>query len=272
MNEIPIFDCLTHPMPNGEWLDKKYKYKNTISLLLKQMKSENVEWALAVGLGTKVGGYIEQNYPKFISENTDKIFPIAYIDYQYVRDLDNVALFSYLKSLINLGYVGIKLHPRLGGFSFCEHQVVNIIKTAADLELTSLLCTYCWDNSVNSILNSPFSLMGMLNQLNGAPVILLHGGGVLLMQYIEIARAFPNVLLDLSFTLSKYKGSSVDFDIKFAFSQFDKRICIGSDGPCFNATELRERFNYFSQGLSPDKLINIAYRNLFDFLPLVRNC
>lgn len=269
MNELPIFDSLTHPMPNGGWLDKKYENKNTINLLLTQMESANVKWALGVGMGTKIGEYNEQNYAKFISGYTDKIFPIAYINYQEVRDFDNATLLSYLKSLSALGYVGIKLHPRFGGFSFCEPQVANIIKAAAEIELASLLCTYCWEDSIKSGLNDPFSMMKMLNKLNGAPVILLHGGGVLLMQFIEIARAFPNVLLDLSFSMLKYKGSSLDLDIKFAFSQFDKRICIGSDGPEFLPLDLRDRFNYFSQNIACNKLQNIAYKNLFSFIPKI---
>lgn len=270
MNELPIFDSLTHPMPDGNWLHPAYDNKNTLDTLLKQMLEANVKWALGVGMGPKVGGYNENNYAQFISDKTDNIFPVAYIDYPLLRDANNLTITQYVKKLSELGYVGIKLHPRFGQFSFCEPQVANIIKIAAEFDLATFLCTYCWENSANSGLNDPFSMMKLLASLDGAPVILLHGGGVLLMEYIEIARAFSNVLLDLSLTICKYKGSSVDLDIKFAFSQFDRRICVGSDGPEFLSTTLRERFNEFSEGVAKEKLENIAYKNLFSFIPKLK--
>ena len=32
-------------------------------------------------------------------------------------------------------------------------------------------------------------------------------------------------------TMQKYRGSSIEQDIKFLFRTFDERICIGSDHP-----------------------------------------
>jgi len=270
MNELPIFDSLTHPMPNGNWLHPAYDNKNTLDILQKQMLEADIKWALGVGMGPKIGEYDENNYAQFISDKADNIFPVAYIDYPLLRDANNLTITQYIKKLSVLGYVGIKLHPRFGQFSFCDPQVANIIKIAAEYDLVTLLCTYCWENSSNSGLNDPFSMMKLLSSLGGAPVILLHGGGVLLIEYIEIARAFSNVLLDLSLTLCKYKGSSIDLDIKFAFSQFDRRICVGSDGPEFLPARLRERFNEFSEGIVKEKLENIAYKNIFSFIPKIK--
>jgi len=269
MNNIPIFDSLTHPMPNGKWLDKRYENKNTLAALKHQMQEANIRWSLAVGMGKNIGEYDENTYAKFITNQADNIFPIAYFDYPNFRDVDDHMLVTHIKNLVSLGYVGIKLHPRFGHFSFCELQLANIIKRAAEFDLAVLLCTYCWEDSVNSGLSDPFSMMKLLSRLDGAPVILVHGGGVLLMQYIEIARAFSNVLLDLSLTLCKYVGSSLDLDLKFAFSQFDRRVCVGSDGPEFLSNNLRERFNYLSHGLSEDKLKNIGYKNILAFIPRI---
>jgi hypothetical protein len=271
MNKIPIFDSLTHPMPNGNWLHDSYCGKNALPVIVQELAQSNIKWALAVGMGPNIGNYCESDYVQFITAENTNIFPVAYIDFPLVRDLDKAAIKNYLLGLSQLGYVGIKLHPRMGQFSFCEPQIATIIKMAADIELAVLLCTYCWEDSSNNAFNTPFSMMQLLSNISGAPVILVHGGGVLLMQYIEIARAFPNVLLDLSLTICKYKGSSLDMDIKFAFSQFDRRICIGSDGPEFSSVMLRKRFNYFSKGIPENKLKNIAYRNLFSFIPKLKN-
>lgn len=119
--------------------------------------------------------------------------------------------------------------------------------------------------------NTPDKVMELLDKIRGNKVILVHAGAVRLLEYIEIARAFDNVLLDLSLTLCKYPGSALDMDIRFAFNNFDQRICIGSDSPEFHSSDLRCRFNYFSEGVTDNKLRNIAYKNLSAFLPKVYN-
>jgi predicted TIM-barrel fold metal-dependent hydrolase len=83
---------------------------------------------------------------------------------------------------------------------------------------------------------------------------------------MEIARAFNNVLLDLSFTINKYIGSSLDLDIKYLFESFDQRICIGSDFPQYSISEMRNRFNIFAENINAEKALNIAIKNLTNFL------
>jgi hypothetical protein len=51
-----------------------------------------------------------------------------------------------------------------------------------------------------------------------------------------------NYLLDLSMTMMRYKGSSIELDIKFLFENLDERICIGSDFPEYSIQKTKERF------------------------------
>ena len=66
-------------------------------------------------------------------------------------------------------------------------------------------------------------------------------------------------------TMIKYEGSSIDDDIKFLFKNFDERICVGSDHPEYSHEKFRERFNFFSKGLTLKKKENIAFKNLERF-------
>ncbi|WP_448556502.1 amidohydrolase family protein [Thalassotalea montiporae] len=266
INDVPLFDCLTHPMPNGNWMHTAYDGKNSIQVLLESMERANVKWALAVGMGTDIGGYKEATYADFVRSHSEKLFPIAYLDVMAVKDYSTASLSAYFKSLKKAGYVGIKMHPRLGKFSLCDEFLVTAIRLAVDHKLCPMLCTYCWENSPRAHLSHPYAMMDLLNKLDNVPIILVHAGGVHLLQYIEIARAFSNVLLDLSLTLCKYEGSSIDQDIRFAFSLFDRRICVGSDGPEYSAEKMRARFNLFTEGLSEDKVNNVGYLNLQKFI------
>ena len=275
MNNItPIFDSLTHPMPNGNWLHSKYDNKNTVNLLLKSMSNHDIKWAIACGMGDDIGGYEEDSYAKYIlkynSSNKNQLYPIAFISMDKVKLLDSNELEKYLTNLVELGYVGVKLHPRFSKFSFCDEKIFSFILQCSALKIGVFLCTYIWGEGCCNQ-STPANLMKLIERLENhdANLILVHGGGVRLLEYIEIARAFKNVLLDLSLTLCKYEGSSIDMDLKFAFEKFDQRICIGSDGPEFSSTDLRSRFEYFSKNISTTKKENIAYKNIFSFLPLI---
>jgi predicted TIM-barrel fold metal-dependent hydrolase len=93
-------------------------------------------------------------------------------------------------------------------------------------------------------------------------VVLLHGGGVDLLRYAELVRANDNYLLDLSLTLCKYAGSSVDLDIGFLFRRFDRRICVGADFPDFDYLTFRERVEHFASSVDQDKASHATYQNL----------
>lgn len=259
-NSIPIFDSLTHPTIDSNWIMPRYQGVAHLETLQKQMGKANVKWAFVVGMAG-VGSYSQEEYIKlFANEKNKNLFPIAfYIPKE--KEINNIRL--ELKKIKEIGYKGIKLHPRFSNFSIDE-TLADVIKIANELGLVCLLCTYCYgSNSANR--STPESLMKMLAKIDDAKVVLIHGGAVRLLEYMEVARAYNNVLLDLSLTLCKYEGSSLDMDISFLFKQFDRRICIGSDFPEISLEKVRERFEYFSQGISLEKKQNIAYKNIVNF-------
>jgi predicted TIM-barrel fold metal-dependent hydrolase len=262
MNDIPIFDSLTHPSLNGDWILPRYPQKSKIDDLLIEMDQNNICNAFAVGM-KGIGDYDEAKYSQYVIEKTDKLLPIAFFN---VNEHDNLkSIVEKLKYLRNLKYIGIKLHPRIGDFNLLHPLLPVIIKAANDENMVVLFCTYFYEKGKNVICNNIDNLLGLLMKIPNEKIILLHSGTVRLLEMMEIARAFDNVLLDLSLTLCKYQGSSLDMDIQFLFKNFDRRICIGSDHPEFRMKEIRERFNYFSNDIDIEKTKNIAFKNISTF-------
>jgi len=258
---IPIFDCLTHPTMDGGWLRPGEAGQNRIERLLEQMETTGVRWALAVGMGG-VGGYREEDYTALIRSHSRRLFPVAYVDFDHLQD---GCAEDYVRRLQVLGYVGIKIHPRRAAVTYADARVAEVIRAANARGLAVLVCTYGFEAGVNCQKNSLEGLVELLVQVREERLILLHGGTVRLLELAEVARSFRNVLVDLSFTLCKYAGSSLDLDIAYLFRTFDQRICVGSDSPEFGLQELRARFDLFAQGLDRTKAENIAYRNLATF-------
>ena len=261
MNNIPIFDSLTHPTIDGNWIMPQFPQKASIETLKEQMSLHDIKAAFAMGL-KGIGAYEEDAFIRLIKDNGDgKLYPVAYFDVNESNDLQFIT--CRMKSIKEKGYVGIKLHPRIGDFLLDNAILSDIIDEATNCGLIVFLCTYFYGNKQSIAINNVSQLGDLL--LNVSPqsqIVLLHGGGVRLLETTEIARAFPNILLDLSFTLCKYEGSSLDIDIKYLFNKFDQRICVGSDHPDISIFQLRQRFDFFSQDIDEEKLKNIAFKNI----------
>lgn len=268
ITNIPIFDSLTHPTLDGDWIMPKYPKCASMDMLLSQMQNYNFCGAFAVGM-RGIGNYDEDTFIQMIkSSKRSNLFPIAF--YVFVQKNKEI-IYNDLLHIKYKGYVGIKLHPRMGGFTMEDEFLHYVIDIANDLGLVVLLCTYFYSDHVRSSKNNIDSIMEMLTRIkSNSRVILLHGGGVRLLEMMEVVRAFPNTLLDLSLTMCKYAGSSLDMDIQFLFNQFDRRVCVGTDHPEISHKQLRERFNYFASNTTREKAENIAYKNILNFTGL--NC
>ena len=255
--ELKLFDSLSHPTLDGKWLNSDHK--SSFKDLSEDMKKNSIYKACAIGMYN-----INSFEPKkYINEckKYPELIPICGWDPTVNNQVD------YLKEIHKLGYKGIKIHPRFSKVDLESEKILVALKTCADLNLVVFLCTYMHCNVSDHNAKDPYlSTIKILQKCPKTQIILVHGGDVSLMKYAELARFNENVLLDLSLTICKYEGSSLDLDIKYLFKNFDRRICIGSDYPEYNYPKLLERIYYFSKGLNQNKIDNITYKNLQNFL------
>jgi len=254
-----------HPTLNGDWIGAHKKNTNSIDSLKLEMAQNNISKGFAVGMGG-IGGYDEVAYIAFINAATDALIPIAFFDVNANNSIKDIQ--SKLLFLKKIGYRGIKLHPRIGRFNLNHPLLPSIVKQANDLGLVVLFCTYFYSNATLSCMNNFSLFASLMEKIPSEKIILMHGGGVRLMEFSELVRHFPNALLDLSFTVLKYAGSSIDLDLEFLFTKFDSRICIGSDSPEFKLSDLRIRFDKLSQNCTELQANNIGHLNLERFIKI----
>lgn len=215
--------------------------------------------ACAVGLA----GVEEYEHDRFAAmcRPYPQLVPIAGID-PFAGDLR-----TQLDAVRDLGYRAIKLHPRFSSFSVYDDAFSTTLREARNRDLAIFLCTYFHDSAAKYPDNDP--LYGITRALKRAPdtrIVLLHGGDVDLMRYCQFARHSENVLIDLSFTMMKYRGSSMDLDLKYLVEHFNRRLCIGVDHPEYDHAAVRLRFEELTASLDDDKSANIGNRNLSRFL------
>ena len=77
-----------------------------------------------------------------------------------------------------------------------------------------------------------------------------------------------NPLLNLSFTIMRYRGSSrLDDDMHFLFKTTDQLVTVGSDFPEYSPADALARLATLTQGIDEHRIENICWRNLERWFP-----
>jgi predicted TIM-barrel fold metal-dependent hydrolase len=128
---------------------------------------------------------------------------------------------------------GVKLHPRIQGFSISDPKHTPLFQKIAELGLPVLVDTISRGSQAPIADNLPFEIDRVLRRVPGLKVIMAHMGGHRVMDAHSVVIAHPHVYVDLSWVLHLYQGSSVERDIKWAVKQLApmRRVIFGSDFP-----------------------------------------
>ena len=256
----PYFDANAHPTISGGWYGQDRDA--SFATFAESLNDSEVLGAAAVGLWNDEGytheGYIAacQPYPKLV--------PIAGFAPSQSPDIDDE-----IHHLALLGYRGVKIHPPSCGTDFHGHRdrLIETLRSAHQQGLAVMICTYFAGELRTFPEHDPFwNLARICKAVPEARVVLMHGGGTRVLHYADLVRQNPNLLLDLSLTIMKYAGSSVDTDLAYLLRTLDQRICVGSDWPEHPTCEVRKRIMELAGDISEQKLANICYRNIMGFL------
>jgi len=255
---IPIFDTLAHPTLTGSWL--RSGKDASFDTLVASLEGAGYLGAAAVGIWG-VEDYADEAFIQNCRRHR-RLVPIAGFNPVHTGSIAHE-----MQRLRALGYRAIKVHPRFTGLELASPTLGQIFASAAEHELLIFFCTYQHCGIEGYPSEDPFySLVRALKAAPKAKVVLLHGGDVQLLRYAELVRFNANLILDLSLTIMKYAGSSLDADLSFLFQKFDGRICIGSDHPEYSHQQLRSRFEDLASGIGRGKAEDIAFRNIAAFI------
>jgi predicted TIM-barrel fold metal-dependent hydrolase len=253
-----LADSLAHATLSGTWMEKPAG--STFAALDASLEANGYSFACAVGMWG-MDAYEHAAYAA-AARPFSRLNPVAGF-----KPAEGMDFRQEMADLRDMGFRGIKLHPRFSRLNIADPLLAEAMEAAGQAGLTVFWCTFLHDTVDRWQEVDP--LLTLVRQLKAAPsarVILLHGGDVDLLRYMQLVRFNDRLLLDLSHTIAKYPGSSLDADIQFLFRQFDRRICLGTDWPQFSHSHLRELYERFAHGLQRDKRTNIASHNLAAFL------
>jgi predicted TIM-barrel fold metal-dependent hydrolase len=258
MSAIELFDSLCHPTLTGDWFGRGIDA--TIETLARDMQAASFVRACAVGMAGHEG-YEHEAFAAYCRP-FPQLVPIAGIAPKPAPDIDRE-----LDAVADLGFRGIKLHPRISRFGYDDPRLAETFRSATRHGLAVFLCTYFHTPIERYPEADP--LYAIARALKSAPdtrLVLLHGGAVELMRWMAFARHTPNVLFDVSFTLMRYRGSSLDADLAWLFDGFQNRTCVGTDHPEWSHADVRDRFHELAARATPEAARKVGGLNLARFL------
>lgn len=166
-----------------------------------------------------------------------------------------------------LGYIGLKLHPRLQGFEVDDERTVRLVQKAGEMNVPVLIDAFP-DGTHLMHGFSPIKYATLAQRCPKTRIIWAHMGGHHVIDFMMLAKRLPNVYFDFSYSLLYYQNSSVPNDMVYAMRSMKfKRIFYGSDYPDRTiSASLDGTLSYLSgQGLGKEELSQIMGLNAREF-------
>jgi predicted TIM-barrel fold metal-dependent hydrolase len=260
MTPLSRFDSLVHVTRDGRWTNGRHDA--SYDRLIAELDRGAVARACLVGLA----GVVDNEYVlDCAAASGGRLVPIAGLDPTASTEVGKLP--AVIRGLARAGFSGFKLHPRLNGFDPLDARALAAIRAAASEDLVVFLDTLFRQPSRASK-HAADTIDAIAHACPTTTIVLLHGGGPAVLEVAEVVRVRPSLILDLSFTMLHYRGSSLDDDLRWLMERLDQRIVIGSDMPEFTPSEAFNRAAQLAAGLAPEKWANIACRNLEHLFPV----
>lgn len=166
-----------------------------------------------------------------------------------------------------LGYIGLKLHPRLQGFEVDDERTVRLVQNAGEMNVPVLIDAFP-DGTHLMHGFSPIKYALLAQRCPKTRIIWAHMGGHHVIDFMMLAKRLQNVYFDFSYSLLYFQNSSVPNDMVYAMRSMKfKRIFYGSDYPDRTiSASLDGTLDYLSgQGLDKEDLDKIMGLNAMEF-------
>jgi predicted TIM-barrel fold metal-dependent hydrolase len=258
-----IIDANVHITPTGKWFESNHNA--SVEKLLEEMKAANITKSILVPFE----GFIDDD---FINEVCEK-YPDNFITassfnpakYDTVEDAQAAFIEKYQdKKHVQI----IKFHNRLHKYDIEDERLIAVLETNNQLQNPKIifLCGFFFskDSTVNTA--PPIFIQKLSKKLHNTILVVMHCGGSWCLSIAEAIRDCPNVYMDLSYTISTYKESSIWLDLKYLVSNFDKRLIWGSDFPEINVSQSLKDFEELTKNISQEKRNNMLFNNINNLL------
>lgn len=175
----------------------------------------------------------------------------------------NKATEDLREAVEQLGYVGLKLHPRLQEFRVDDVETERLVQFAGELHVPVLIDAFPDGTHLMQGFD-PVRYANLAKRCPNTRIIWAHMGGHRVIDFMMLAKRLPNVYMDFSYSLLYFRTSSVPKDMVYAMRSMQfNRVFFGSDypdRPLQDSLDL-SREQLLALGVSSDELKKIMGLN-----------
>jgi predicted TIM-barrel fold metal-dependent hydrolase len=253
-----IIDANVHITADGVWYGSNYN--SSVDELLRQMDLASVDCAVSIPLPGSISNEDNQRicnaHPnRFIAGATFN--PAEHVSAE-------VSGLAFKESFENAAFPVVKFHNRFGKYAARDDRFHAALEANARLAkpLIVMICGYLNGHNTGEYIEPAQFFFNLASTFSSTRFIVAHGGGHDILRVVETCKGLNNVYFDLSYTICRYSGSSVDDDLRWLCSKYDRRILWGSDFPEVTPADALQRINLLTEHLPQEKQDNIRGANL----------
>lgn len=168
------------------------------------------------------------------SKNFKENYPLSAIALNY--ELVDAEFITSLNAK-NIKF-GIKLHPRLSNITKDKFEEIVLKLVSLKFDFIIIDCFYYGSNLENHI-NLELAIY-IAKYFKDIKIILAHGGGHKVLEFMLYTREIKNIYYDFSFSLAYLEETSVWVDFIKFFKFNEHRILFGSDYPSFHIAYMKK--------------------------------
>lgn len=253
---MKIADSLTHVTPDGRWFGTRHDA--SFDRLRRELDASGTERAVVVALA----GAIENSFVSEVCARDSRL--VAGCSFDPTAHDDPAAAFR--AELHDSGFRVLKLHPRLNRYDPLEPRCMAVLDELAAWERPMVVWIDTLFDVSRMARGSVESAATLVARFPTLTFVLLHAAGPDALSLCEAVRPYGNANVDLSFTMHRWAGSSLDLDLAYLMRTFDRRLLFGSDFPEYGIAESIARLHDLGSDVANDKLTNILGGNLLRIL------
>jgi predicted TIM-barrel fold metal-dependent hydrolase len=253
-----VIDANAHATREGRWFDTGHDA--SLEQLIAELDAANVDRAVLTGLP---GANSTDDVLALCAEADGRLLPVGPFD-PCAHATPAEASAAARRELSGRGLLGVKLHPRLGRYDVLDDRVLAFLDELAtwDERPAVWICTFLHVPGMRPRSSPVGALCEIVGRRPDLQFVLAHGGGPDLLSLASAVRSVPNALLDLSFTITRYQGTSVQLDLAHLLTTFENRLVFGSDFPEAEPRRARALLEELATGAKPDALPKVLGGNL----------
>jgi predicted TIM-barrel fold metal-dependent hydrolase len=150
---------------------------------------------------------------------------------------------------------GVKIHPRFQGVSIDDSRVHEVVAWASEQAVPLVFDCFPHGDSLDDPSKAPLAFHALARRFPQAIIVLAHAGGYRVLDAFMVAKSNPNVILESSFTLGYFAGSSVEQDLAFAMRCLpEDRAIYGSDYPEYEIGDHLQRTRRVLAGMPAERM------------------